>query len=774
MLLALVFLVAFTVISSLLYIRFSYPFGGDLSFTKNTLGNLYDTFFIWQTNNYSGLISQGLSNSISVFYSVLFVVFISLGINGIKYSTALDFVILRLSGSLGMFFFVYYISCIRDIRIKIFSATFSAMIFIAPLGDFGGIYTAWVFLPIAVLSFYIFQRSIISLRTDYFWVAFAILSLSFEYLLLGNSGIIQGLILVFIIMIAMVISGNRKTVIKQITMGMWVILLSILIIFPSIYGAVVSTNVLKMQTALFSANSYTDFVNYANNIIQSFTYTLPFNFGISLEVLLRVVTFLVSVFAVFSVLLFINSFKTKKRITNIALTLGLVFAFISYIALSASIHKPFGELFSVLYEMIPYFVVFRYGSASFNEIFFILSALLGIGISYLLSVTVKNKLLFSVSIIIILLFFAFFSYFNTFLPIVTNGVPWTNHLLPFISTIPKHVTDIAGYINSNVSGYAVATLPSDADWHISKWYNGTDIYSSIINAPVYTGGFTAYSEFFFPPTQRQYAIIAQLIQDTNSSMNISEALGVFGIKYIIVQGDTANIPFGPNHPLNSYKFSDIYHNLNSSSGIRFVKRFANSSIYINERAVPLVYPSDLIVSNDNNTGQIINLIADNGINVSRYSVYSDNVIGGILWYGDIPLFNSSNTINATQVNDFSDPGIRFVQNTPTKITVDVSNATTPYYLVFRETYDTHWVAYYSNGTAVPERDHIMVNGFANAWYIDRPGSYTITLYYTLQTEAWIAWVISFAALFATVGIGIYGWRARGAPIQKRARVRKRG
>ena len=51
-----------------------------------------------------------------------------------------------------------------------------------------------------------------------------------------------------------------------------------------------------------------------------------------------------------------------------------------------------------------------------------------------------------------------------------------------------------------------------------------------------------------------------------------------------------------------------------------------------------------------------------------------------------------------------------------------------------------------------------MNGFANAWYMNKTGNYTITLYYTLQTDAWIAWGISFAALFATIGIGIYGWK----------------
>ena len=187
-------------------------------------------------------------------------------------------------------------------------------------------------------------------------------------------------------------------------------------------------------------------------------------------------------------IIFIFKERGGRDKIEIALVAGLVLAFAIFTAISATTHKPFGALFSYLYKLIPYFVVFRYGSASSEEILFIISALFGVGLSYSLSVIRGNsRAIFAVSILLVLLFCAVFLYFNTFLPIVTNGVPGTNHLLPFISTIPKHVTDIAGYINSNVSGYAVATLPSDDDWHISKWYNGTNIYSSIIDAPVYTG-----------------------------------------------------------------------------------------------------------------------------------------------------------------------------------------------------------------------------------------------------------------------------------------------
>ena len=165
--------------------------------------------------------------------------------------------------------------------------------------------------------------------------------------------------------------------------------------------------------------------------------------------------------------------------------------------------------------------------------------------------------------------------------------------------------------------------------------------------------------------------------------------------------------------------------------------------------MPLVYGSDLLNLGNANPSDLINAIESNSFNIQNTSVYSGDISG---------LYNDSNRINATSIANFSKLNISFVENTPTKVTVHVSNAITPYYLVFRETYDPHWAAFYSNGTEVNPRDHIAVNGFANAWYMNKTGNYTITLYYTLQTDAWIAWGVSFTALFVTVGIGVYGWK----------------
>ena len=65
-----------------------------------------------------------------------------------------------------------------------------------------------------------------------------------------------------------------------------------------------------------------------------------------------------------------------------------------------------------------------------------------------------------------------------------------------VTKIPKNVTNLADYINKINGIYSVATLPMAANWQSTTWYIGTNVYSSLISKPVYTGSYTAYNEIF--------------------------------------------------------------------------------------------------------------------------------------------------------------------------------------------------------------------------------------------------------------------------------------
>jgi hypothetical protein len=82
---------------------------------------------------------------------------------------------------------------------------------------------------------------------------------------------------------------------------------------------------------------------------------------------------------------------------------------------------------------------------------------------------------------------------------------------------------------------------------------------------------------------------------------------------------------------------------------------------------------------------------------------------------------------------------------PTKYIVHI-NASKPFFLVFSESYHKDWVAYV-NGEQLPNDQHFMANGYANAWYINKTGSYEIVLEFWPQRLFYIGATISIVTFF---------------------------
>lgn len=72
------------------------------------------------------------------------------------------------------------------------------------------------------------------------------------------------------------------------------------------------------------------------------------------------------------------------------------------------------------------------------------------------------------------------------------------------------------------------------------------------------------------------------------------------------------------------------------------------------------------------------------------------------------------------------PDISFVKINSARYLVNVQNATEPFFLVFSESYHPQWKAFTSGKEA---DQHLIINGYANAWYIGKAGTYDIILSY---------------------------------------------
>ena len=728
------------VLINLFYIHFGYPFGGDLTLENSTLKtNLYYGFFIWQPNNYSGFIS--LTAGV---LGYVFIIFIFLYKLSLIYGYVLEIAFYATIGLAGMAYLVYDLTDVYSLKIRYFSAVASSVLF-----SFTFFFTpVAAFIPWLV----IFARRLLYPKTNEegYWkvnLFYMTILQGFVILFSGASYIIQSMTLILVTYLLLIVLSTKKRLLRNASYIITAVLLGILINASWIITTYILSRNEGSAHFLNSGSLHTLSI-FAENILQ-----LLFSFGPALQSNgpIALTTFF-PLISILTISLF-SYLYIKNKHGNYRVVLAIFLTFLICLGAATTIYAPFGPLFQKLVKVFPYILALRYTYTATHYIFlFLVPLLFGVGVATVMGLLSRDKrryllILFSVLLIAIM---AVYIYRFTYVPIAYGHVVVLN--LTKIS-IPAQTFQIANYINSKTGNFAVATLPSGTTWQGESWYVGVDVYSSLINnRPVYTGGYNYYGEIFIPETEGEYDRIVQEIGNNYvaNTTSISNMLGIFGIHYIIVQGHALHSIHDCTCSMIPFNFTYIYTNLNNSNNITLIKYYAdNSSIYKNDNYVPLVYGSDLLNLGDATSSNLMNEVGSSSFNIQNTSVYSTGTSG---------LYNGSNTINATYIANFTKPDIKFTEDNPTQVTVHVYNATTPYYLVFRETYDPHWATFYSNGTEVDPRDHIAVNGFANAWYMNKTGNYTVTLYYTLQTDVWIAWGVSFAALFVAIGIGVYGWK----------------
>jgi hypothetical protein len=747
--LAVIILVVLSIVQPLfefkgsIFVHEDTPFIGLTYPLNDYTHSIYDSFFLYDVLDYSGNIQQGMNSPLNYLFTFLF---LPLGVTNGIISNTLFAIVFMLIGSLSMFVFIYKLFEKNKPLVRIMASFVGALIFFPVIG------AGSAFLPLCFLFVFLMSKNvsnnIFSFKRNCYDISGSILSFSFLFAFGGFTYLIQNFILLFllVIFVSLLISKSR--------LKLFFILLSILVV-------ALLTNLSDITGAYLLSLSYSANIGYYSIINAPLIYAFGnSNVLYALQILpytpqplLFLGKLLLFVIGIIGLVYFIKRRVVDNEILALVLSSFIIFIIITFFY--NTIFMPFGSIFNVLISHFKFLYVIRYGNGSFS---YILEFVLGI-----LSATAivasdtyfkyKSNILIFVFLMLALIGFAIF-YYSSINPYIGNNFYYVK--------IPNHVYALSSYISNNTGNFGVAVLPSAAGFqYLENWYTGTDIYSYFINKPVYTGGYIAQTEIFYPVTKYFYDDITSNVDNDNIVNNnyISHIFGIWGIKYILVQGNAIrSSPYDPNY-YDTFSFNDIYTNLNKSKDIVFIKKYANTSLYENLNYAPLVYATNIYNFGNISESKLAQVITNETFNITDNSVYVINING---------FYNDSGKINATTIANFSKPNISFVENTPTKVTVHVSNATTPYYLVFRETYDPHWAAFYPNGTEVNPNDHIAVNGFANAWYMNKTGNYTVTLYYTLQTDAWIAWGVSFAALFVTIGIGVYGWKET-----RKAKVRER-
>ncbi|MBU2598140.1 MAG: DUF3367 domain-containing protein [Actinobacteria bacterium] len=102
------------------------------------------------------------------------------------------------------------------------------------------------------------------------------------------------------------------------------------------------------------------------------------------------------------------------------------------------------------------------------------------------------------------------------------------------------------------------------------------------------------------------------------------------------------------------------------------------------------------------------------------------------------------------------PEIVFKEINPTKYNIQVKEAKYPYLLVLSENFNRNWKLYL-NGKPVLEKDHLIINGFANSWFISEKGDYNLTIEYLPQRYMNFGVLLSISTIFLSLSYLVYSY-----------------
>jgi hypothetical protein len=230
-----------------------------------------------------------------------------------------------------------------------------------------------------------------------------------------------------------------------------------------------------------------------------------------------------------------------------------------------------------------------------------------------------------------------------------------------------------------------------------------------------------------------------------------------------------------------------------------IKTFGELDIYKMSDAhfLPNIYPASNATVSEAGMNKMLEVVTSESFMVDQPVLLLSEQINPSQWQ-----FIQEQSITR---NSAYSPKITFQKINPTKYKVHV-NASHPFFLVFSESYHPQWKAYtedkglefseiiasYTNvnvkearhemkftpsdisylfAKPLPEDKHFLVNGYANAWYIDPEeidedgdGSFVVTLYFLPQSLFYSGLFISGMTFISCFGFLFYDWR----------RVRDRG
>jgi len=419
--------------------------------------------------------------------------------------------------------------------------------------------------------------------------------------------------------------------------------------------------------------------------------------------------------------------------------------------LMKGVHPPQGEIYEWMFFNIPGFQIFRMQHDKFGIIqAFSYAFLVGYTIAKgyhavesRVSRPISSALHRNVTIfvwkpaIVTLLIMLFGVYMYPF---------WTGNVIPPVlqNKIPIYYYDAATWINEQNDDFKIFSLPF-RQWTSSPsvmytWgYDGLDVTKELIHKPIISHGVE-------PPPMNLTNEIYTILKDYRIS-DIGILLGLLNVRYILLHNDFDIRVYGDQVDPPQY----IETLLKARKEFHLEKTFGQLNFYENDYFIPHIFAtSNVIYANVSSFRDLLELYlceTKKGFpTVNPPVIFSPRFLS-------IEAEGNPHPISDSKKNIFPFEGsIAFQKINPSKYRIHV-NTSHPFILVFSEYYDSEWNAYYESNLSwidvfykEPIQEHFSVNGYANAWYVDRVGEYDIVLYFKPQSSVYAGLIVSSLSL----------------------------
>jgi hypothetical protein len=369
----------------------------------------------------------------------------------------------------------------------------------------------------------------------------------------------------------------------------------------------------------------------------------------------------------------------------------------------------------------------------FPLIYFSASLLSGLGYSLVINKIVrrmKSKIIFMIFFIVIFILFLWY-------PMVF----WNDYRFKQVQ-YPSYYDLLVDNIDSDAGEFRVYVLPP---WYSVK-YDWAPYFMDVWLPRLFQKSAVSY---YMPETTLPYSYdFLDLLNShikSGTSQKLVNVLRLANVKYIVAPMDVAVVRQLYNAKISSQK------------GIALHCKYGSVYVYkiSDEYFLPKIYAASNIYIYNSLEEMFKNLLSTQ-LDIDKPAIFLSSQLTD----------DELNFINSIKQKITSNVEIEFQKISPVKYKIRISgDVGKQFVLVFSESYSSLWKLYQGDvgwldalwETPISEKHHYIVNGYANAWYLDlkeNNATNIFTIYFFPQTLLYIGWLITIST-FIIILINAY-------------------